>query len=355
MDLGSTRVTSITVPAYEMLKKHFGIEEENIITDRMQQTVRVNEKILTALDIDTRLVIINRPDVSTDTTLPDGSWQDEWSVVRRKPPGSHYYDLLKSPLAGEPTSKDLEEYPWPDPDDAGRYRGLREYARRLREETDYAVVGHMSGGWIHTSQYLRGFEGWYVDLIERPAFIGELMERVMNINLRMAGRFLDEVGDYLDVVATGDDIGAQNGPMVSPKLYKDIIWPLQKRQFSFVRERTKAKIFYHTCGSVYRLLPDIIDLGIDILNPVQVSAAEMGDTKRLKSEFGKHLSFWGGVDTFRVMPKGTPDEVRAEAGRRIRELGEGGGYVLNTVHNIQPDVPVENILALYEFGRKFRL
>jgi uroporphyrinogen decarboxylase len=354
MDLGSTRVTSITVPAYERLKRHFGVEEDNIITDKMQQTVRVNEKILTALDIDTRLVLPSPPDLSRDATLPDGSWRDEWGVVRRKPLDGYYYDLLESPLAGEPTREDLEEYPWPDPDDPGRYRGLREYARRLREETDYAVVGHMSGGWIHTSQYLRGFEGWYIDLIERPLFIGELMERVRDINLRITERFLDEVGDYLDVVATGDDIGAQSGPIVSPKVYREMIWPLQKGQFSFVREHTKAKIFYHTCGSVYLLLPDIIDMGVNILNPVQVSAEGMGDTKRLKREFGKHLSFWGGVDTFYVMPRGTPGEVKEEAERRIGDLGEGGGYVLNTVHNIQPDVPVENILALYEAGREFR-
>ena len=347
MDLGSTRVTGIVVAGYERLKRHFGIDRENVIVDGMQQLAAVDEEILEALDIDTRAVLPQAPDRSRDTILPDGSWRDEWGVVRRKPEGSHYYDLLACPFAGEPTLEDLAAYPWPDPDDPGRTRGLREYTTKLREETDYALVGHAPGGWIHVSQYMRGFEAWYTDLILRPEFSVALMTRIRDLTLRMAGHFLDAVGDRIDVIATGDDIATQKGPMMSPAMYRELVWPLQKEQFAFFRAHTDAKIFYHTCGSVYDILPEIIDLGVEILNPVQTTAAGM-DPGRLKAEFGDRLSFWGGVDTHRVLPHGTPDDVRAEVRRRIADLGRGGGYVLNAVHNIQPDVPVENILAMYD-------
>jgi len=355
MDLGATRVTSVVAAEYERLKRRFGVERETVITDKIQQAVKVDEEVLRALDVDTRGVFVRGPDRSADATLPDGRWRDEWGVIRRRSANGYYFDLDTSPFSEEPTSRDLGAYPWPDPDDPGRYRGLREEARKLREETDYAVVGHCPGGWIHISQYLRGFSGWFEDLALRPEFATELMERVLDLSLRMAGHYLGAVGDLIDVVAVGDDVGMQRAPMVSPKMYRELIWPLQRRQFTFLRERTKARIFYHTCGSVYAILPEIIDLGVDILNPVQVSAAEMGDTARLKRVFGNRLSFWGGVDNFRVLPRGTPGEVRAEVRRRVGDLGKGGGYVLNAVHNIQPDVPVENILALYEAGREMKM
>jgi uroporphyrinogen decarboxylase len=331
------------------------VERETVITDKIQQAVKVDEEVLRALDVDTRGAFVRGPDRSADATLPDGRWRDEWGVIRRRSANGYYFDLDTSPLTGEPTSRDLEAYPWPDPDDPGRYRGLREEARGLREGTDYAVVGHCPGGWIHISQYLRGFAGWFEDLALRPGFATELMERVLDLSLRMAGHYLEAVGDLIDVVAVGDDVGMQRAPMVSPKMYRELIWPLQKRQFTFLRERTGARIFYHTCGSVYAILPEIIDLGVDILNPVQVSAAEMGDTARLKRVFGDRLSFWGGVDNFGVLPRGTPEEVRAEVRRRVSDLGKGGGYVLNAVHNIQPDVPVENVLAMYAEGREMKM
>ena len=352
MDLGSTRVTSLVKAEYEKLKRHFGLQSKTVVIDKIQQAVKVDEEILQALDIDTRGVFVGGPDRSRDETLPDGRWLDEWGVIRKPSANGYYFDLDVSPFAGEPAGQDLEGHPWPDPDDPGRYRGLRDEALRLRHETDYAVVGHAPGGWIHISQYLRGFEGWFEDLALRPGFAIQLMERVLDLSLRMAGHFLDAVGDLIDVVAVGDDVGMQRSPMVSPGMYRGLIWPLQKRQFSFLRERTQAKIFYHTCGAVYTILPDIIDLGVNILNPVQVSAADMGDTARLKREFGDRLCFWGGVDNFRILPSGSPGDVREEVARRVRDLGAGGGYVLNAVHNIQPDVPVENILALYQAGKQ---
>ena len=356
MDLGSTRVSTISAAAYERLKAHFGITRETRIIDRIQQAAAVDEEILVALDIDTRGIFPGPPDVVRDATAEDGRWTDEWGVVRRPSPGDgYYYELEVSPLSGDAIQASLDGYPWPDPDDAGRYRGLGERAQRMREETDYAIVAHAPGGWIHISQYLRGFEDWYADFAYQPEVITALMRRIRDISLRMATHFLREVGPYVDVVATGDDIGAQRGLMISPEMYREHVRPLQQEQFRVLREHTDAKIFYHTCGDVYPVLEDLVDMGVQILNPVQVSAAEMSDTALLKREFGDRLSFWGGVDTFEALPHGTVADVQAETERRIRDLCVDGGYVLNPVHNIQPDVSVENMLAMYEFGRTYKL
>ena len=160
------------------------------------------------------------------------------------------------------------------------------------------------------------------------------------------GRYLDLVGPYIQMIKMGDDLGAQNGPLMSPKTYRAVIKPYHKELFDCIRQRTKARIFLHTCGSVYRLLPDLIDAGVEVLNPVQVSAADM-DTRRLKAEFGDRLSFMGAIDTQHVLPFGTSDDVKREVERRIVDLAPGGGFILAPVHNVQADVPPENLVTMY--------
>jgi uroporphyrinogen decarboxylase len=157
----------------------------------------------------------------------------------------------------------------------------------------------------------------------------------------------------VDVVFYGDDVAIQNGPLLAPEMYRKFVKPWHQKVFDGIRAYTQARILYHSCGSVYSLIPDLIDLGIDALNPVQVSAAQMGDTAHLKREFGGRLAFWGGIDTHRVLPRGTPEEVREEVRRRIRDLAPGGGYVLNSVHNIQREVPPENVVALFEAAQEY--
>jgi len=178
------------------------------------------------------------------------------------------------------------------------------------------------------------------------------MDRALQYQIDLAHSLLRGVGNKVDVVVYGDDVGVQQGLMISPQIYRQYLKPRQCKLFQAIREETKAKIHYHTCGSVYPLIPDFIEIGVDILNPIQVSAKDM-DPARLKREFGEWLSFWGGVDTQRVLPRGTPEEVKEEVRRRIEEMGKGGGYVLGAVHNIQPDVPPENIVALFEAGKEF--
>ena len=363
VDLGSTRNTGILQVSYDALVRHLGAappaEAAGARTGpgghgigKVLGLASPEEAILRRLGVDFRGVFLGKADVSAEALLPDapdGSAMhvDEFGVVRRCPPGGHYFDLARSPLGGEIAVADIARYPWPDPTDPGLTRGLRERAQRLRETTDYAVVLHLTDIFVHTTQYLRGFEQWYMDLALAPDLIGALMDAVLEIRLEVARRALEAVGDLVDVVSTADDVADQRGPQMSLPMYRKLIKPRHARYLRQVREMTGAVLLYHSCGSVVDLLPDFVDMGIQALNPIQVTARGMAPAA-LKAQWGEHLAFWGGVDTMHVMPHGTPDDVRAEVETRIREMGEGGGYVVAAVHNIQPDVPPANIVAMVE-------
>jgi uroporphyrinogen decarboxylase len=241
----------------------------------------------------------------------------------------------------------LERYPWwPDPHEPERYAGLRQEAERLYHQTDYALVGApgFNGVW-ERAWYMCGLARALEGLLLEQEFMHALLRRITDVCKAALGHYLDEVGPYIQIIKLADDLGAQDGPEMSPATYRAVIKPYHQELFQFVRQRTPAKIFFHTCGSVYRLLPDLIDAGVDILNPVQVSAKDM-DTRRLKAEFGDRLSFMGAIDTQYVLPFGTVEEVRQEVERRIADLGPGGGYIVAPVHNVQADVPAENFVAM---------
>ena len=351
-DLGSTANSSIHLLCYQKLKAYFGVEAEDIIIHKMMQTVAVHEPILQALDIDLRYVGYGASDKRPDIPVGEDGYQDEWSVVRRKPPSSLYYDLVKSPLAGSITIQDIVNFPWPDPTDPGYTRGLRDRLLHYRENTDYAIALRLPSVFVHVTQYLRGFEDWFLDLAADKKLAGTLFDAVTEQNTAMAEEMLKVGGDLVDVVCTSDDMGFQTGPMVSPELYRELFKPRHKKFFDMVKKNTSAFVHFHCCGSIYKLLDDLIELGVDVIHPVQVAAKDM-DSSVLAPEFGDRLSFWGGVDTQRVLPKGTTEEVKAEVRRRIRDFAPGGGYILGAVHDIQPDVPVENIIAMYEAGREY--
>jgi uroporphyrinogen decarboxylase len=289
------------------------------------------------------------PENWKDIWLDDRTYQDEWGVVRTMPPDAYYYDLIRAPFAEDATVSAIDRYRWPDPHDPGRYRGLGEKARHLHRETDYAVVVDLNCAFFLRCCELRGWENFYVDLVANVEFAEALMDRYLAFRLAMAERALQEVGENVDiVVVTSDDLGGTDQTLISPALYRSLIKPRQKQTFDFFRARTNAKLYYHTDGAIYPLIPDFIELGVDALNPIQVSAAGMGDTRKLKQEFGEKITFWGAIDTHRVLPYGTPEEVRDEVRRRILDLGPNGGYVVCPVHNIQPEVPPENVVAMYE-------
>jgi uroporphyrinogen decarboxylase len=232
------------------------------------------------------------------------------------------------------------------------WTGVREAAERLYHGTDYAVVGcpGFNGVW-ERAWFLCAFERMLESLVVDPEFVHAVLRHLTDLCLTTLGRFLELAGPYIQVIKMGDDLGTQGGPLMSPKAYRSVVKPYHRELFGFVHQHTAARLYLHMCGSVYRLLPDLVNAGVEILNPVQVSAADM-DTRRLKTEFGDRLSFWGAIDTQHVLPHGTPADVEREVERRIADLGPGGGYVLASVHNVQADVPVENLLAMYRYARR---
>ena len=353
IDFGGTCDSSIVREGYIRLQSYLGMENNRQIQllSRMLQVVDLDEKVQEYFDVDLRGVSVRPPDRGGEVELGDNSYRDEWGVVRVKPSGSYYYDEIEFPLAGSITSSDILNYSWPDPHDPGRLRGLKEKVENLRKNTDYAIVLGLPSPFVHIGQYLRGFEDWFIDCAANPRLLGMLCDAILDVNLAICADALKEVGEMVDIVFCADDIGMQNGPVVSPDTYRHLFKMRHKRYFQFIHDHTSAKLAFHTCGSVWDLLDDLVEIGVDILHPVQVSAAKM-DPARLKKEYGDRLSFWGAIDTQRVLPLGSQDEVKREVEQRIRDLSPGGGYILSAVHNIQPDVPAQNIVTLYEHGRR---
>jgi len=201
--------------------------------------------------------------------------------------------------------------------------------------------------------YMRGLENLFIDMAAQPEVLEAIIDRTLAFWLDWFRLFLDEAGDVVDIIMIGDDLAGQNGPLFMPATYRGIVKPRQKRLVQYIKSRTRAKIWYHSCGAVLEYLPDLVDNGIDILNPVQISARGM-DPARLKAGWGDQLSFWGGaIDAQHVLPHASPGEVREHVRRNLAAFKPGGGYVFNNVHNIQADVPPENILAMYDAAYEF--
>jgi uroporphyrinogen decarboxylase len=350
IDLGGTS-SGIQTKAYDNLKKILGFDGET--KTFIRDHVEIDESVLKILGIDTRYIRVKSPKGYKLIIEEDNSYVDLWGTRWKKPTSSFYYDMVDYPIK-EPTIEALNRYKWPDPDDLGRIEGLREKARELDETTEYALVVDMIGyGVFEQGWALRGFENFLMDLALNQKFAEALMQRVADYKISLWSHLLDAVGEYVQVVVEADDMGTQQGLMVSPETYRRLIKPAQKRVWQFIKSKTKAFLFLHSCGSVRKLIPDFIELGIDILNPVQVAAKDM-DPKELKSEFGKDLTFWGGgCDTQNVLPFGTPEDVEKEVKKRISELAPGGGFVFTQVHSIQPQVPPENILRMFEAAHKY--
>jgi len=360
IDLGGNQ-TGIHKFAYQALLKHLGIHDELAIMDAVQQLARPCEAVLERFHVDTRYVAAG---AASDfkggivTRERDGRvWHDltdEFGVTWSMPDDAPYFmDITRHPLANA-TIRDIRSYPFPRGGDAGRFAGLRRRALALRNETPYAVVSGISGVVYEICWYMRGLEQWFTDMLMQPEFCEALLDQTLRFWLDWFRAFLDEVGDLVDVIMIGDDLAGQTGPLFCPDFYRRIVKPRHKQLVQYIRSRTGAKIWYHTCGACGDFIPDLLDNGIHILNPVQISAARMTPAE-LKAAFGKELVFWGGaIDTQHVLPSASPETVREHVRRNLEIWKPGGGYVFNNVHNIQADVPPENIVALfdaaYEFG-----
>jgi len=357
-DLGGSRMTGIHVRAYVGLRATLGLPPAEVrVADLTQQLAEVDLDVMDALGCDVRFVGPRPAATYRREMVDDGEYvtfRDEWGAGRRMPrDGGLYFDTYAAPLAGEPGAAAIDAFPWPDPADPARYAGMVEASRRIVEEEGRAVlVGSICGGLTEGLFKMRGFEDGYMDLAADPARARQVMERILEIKLAYWDRALAELGDLVDVVGEADDLGGQDRPLFSPATYRALVKPLQRELFTFIRARTQARIFFHSCGAIRELIPDLIEIGVDILNPVQVSATGM-DGAELKREFGRDLVFWGGgVDTQRILGSGTPGEVRSEVRRRIADLRAGGGFVFAAVHNVQPNVPPANLVAMWEAWRE---
>jgi len=222
-------------------------------------------------------------------------------------------------------------------------------AKQLRVETDYALAGVFGGHIFAAAQLIRGMENFMCDLAVDEAFAGGLMDALTEAHMEDFERYIAALGPHLDVICIADDLGMQQGPQLDPAMWRRLVKPRMARLYGFMKSRMGGiKLFLHSCGSVRAFIPDLIEMGVDILNPVQVAAAGM-DSRELKAAFGRDIVFWGGgCDTQRVLPLGTPAEVRAEVARRMEDFAPDGGYVFAQVHNVQPDVAPENMAAMWD-------
>lgn len=361
-DMGGTVVTGINVKAYQALRDYLELPRiKPTVVDIVQQLAQVDNDVMDRLGVDVNNVS-PRSSASYQIEIREMEggkytyFYDEYGIGWRMPKiGGLYYDMFDHPLSGDIDESDVESYLLPDPTDPARFTGIREAAERvIKEEQRAVIVGNLSAGIFELYLWTRGFQRGYSDLIGNPALVQKILHRYLDMQLAYWEKMFAVLGDMIDVVQLADDFAGQNDMLISPGLYRKYLKPLHKELFDFVHSRSSAKVFLHSCGSIRKVIPDLIEIGLDIINPVQVSAAGM-DSAELKREYGEDLTFWGGgVDTQRTFDGShTTEEVREDVKRRVTDLMPGGGFVFATVHNIQGNVPPENIIAMWETLQKY--
>ncbi len=358
-DLSGTIVSAIHKEAYTEVTDYLGVDPGGMeMMDDVQQLPEVSDEFRDYFEVDFLQLAANSPkdwELQIEEREDSFVYYDEWGTLMKMPKnGGHYFDYYEFPLTGD--LQELKNYNWPDPDDPARTEGLRERAKEMIEE-GYAICGSplFGGGILEQSERIIGLAEFFTLLLKDEAAAVYTLDRLTDIYSRAIENFLAEVGDLVDVILYWDDIGSQDSLLISPKTYRELIKPRQAKLFETVHSNSDAKVFYHTDGAVRSLIPDLIEIGVEVLQPVQVNCRGMGDTASLKEEFGDDIVFWGAsCDTQKTLPYGSPEDVREETKRRIFDLKEGGGFVFSPIHNLQPGVPPENIEAMYETFFEYR-
>ena len=383
IDLSGHRSSGIAAMAYVKLRQHLGLPAKvPRVYDPIQQLAIVDQDILDLFGVDT--IELGRAFALEDRNwgdwiLPDGTpcqmpiWalpereDGRWvmrsrtgRVIAQMPDGAIYFEQTHYPFYEQDDldaiPEAMQECMWtaigspPGPLVSGPDgpRILEEGARRLRDNTDKAIIGLFGGNLLECGQFFYRNDGFLMKLAENPRRVHEFLEKLVELHLTNLERFLGTVGKYIDVILFGDDLGMQSGPQVSPKMYREFFKPHHKRMWTRAKELADVKVMLHCCGGIYELLPDLIDAGLDAMNPVQISCCGM-DSSRLKAEFGDRMVFWGGgCDTQQVLLNGTPDEVRRHVREQVKILSPGGGFVFQQVHNILASVPPGNVVAMFE-------
>lgn len=313
------------------------------------------EEMLQALDIDTRGVgDILCPPKSLYKRLSDTAYIDEWGVERRYT--GLYWDIVNAPIA-HLTAEDLDDYPWPDPDSIPDdvFLAIRDRAKFLHEETDYVVcASHPVYGVFELGLWMCGFEEFMVRLYEDEPFVRRFFEIVLDYQRRVIRRYYEALGPFIDYTSSGDDFATQTSLFLSPAMFRDYIAPSFKERIRYTKQFTDAPYLHHSCGNVARLIPDLITCGVDILNPIQPCALDMAP-EALRAAFGGKIAFHGGLDTQAELPNGTPESVARAVNRLLDGIeAHKGGYIFAAAHNLQGDVPPENIAAMFQAARNWK-
>lgn len=351
VDFGG-KLSGIALESYNELKKMLRISRKTQVLDARLQLAKVDEDVLEQFSIDTRY-IYQKPAATWDPKWFNDTYVDEWGIRLGRPSGGLYYDYIEFPLNKANDLHDLDRFVWPDSQDLSRNIGLVEEASTIVKETNSFMITTFKGP-FEQAWALRGFDKYLLDTILNPDFAEVLLDKVIDIQKKIYGPFLEKVGPYLDMVCFTDDLGGQNAPIISPKMYIELVKPRHRDMVEFIKEKTDgALVALHCCGSVNKFIPDFCDIGIDVLNPIQVTADGM-DINFLKSNYGNKLSFWGAIDTQKLLNFGKPEEVSLAAEETCRILGKGGGYLFSPAHNIQAKTPIQNILILFEKSKQRR-
>jgi len=362
-DLGGTGLTSMSKFNYNKLRVALELPVvDPVIMDIFQQNVLVDEDMLELMECDVRPVVPGSSGGFSFNESDDGDGyiriQDEWGIGWKMPKEyGLYYDMYKHPLEGECSIETLKAYPWPDPTDPSRFKEIKEKTSFFANEKGKAVtLDGFCSGIVEMAAWLRGYSDFYIDVAQNDSVLNYLLDLIVDMKQEFWEKALQEAGDNVDVVMEADDMAGQSSLLISPVSYRKIIKPRHKKLFQFIKERTGAKLFFHSCGAIRPLIPDLIEIGVDILNPVQVNAAGM-DSGELKRAFGNDLTFWGGgVDTQGAFSKPFPqiDAVDNDVNHRIIDFKPNGGFVFAAIHNIQANVAPENIIAMWKKFKQLR-
>ena len=357
--IGTSNTTGVKMGAYRRLKATLGIDSpDRYIYDWPELgTAALDEAALVRLRGDARGILDRFPaDVYRRNRArdPHAPFVDDWGTGQVEiAPGSWFPGV--HPMKDASTIDAIDRYPWPDMDDPSRVAHVRAEAERLRDENEYAVIG---APWLlfplERAFAMQGMDTCLMHMALSPDFARALLTKIADLCKRLMGHFLRECGDLVDIIKIGDDLGSQDRLLMSPAMYRQVLKPIHADYIAFIRERTKARVFFHTDGDVFDLVDDFIEIGVDILNPVQTSAGRMSNLPELKRRYGSRLTFCGAIDTHRVLPSGTPGEVRREVHRVLDIMAPGGGYLVASVHTILDDVPPENIVAMVDAVEDYR-
>ena len=353
LDMGK-HIGSIHRRAYVNLKEHLGDDSmvnENLILDRMAQTVVPDESLLQRFDIDFRWVVPNWVQVTEREDVP--GYIDMWGVPYKATEDADHCVVDGAPMR-QATIETLGDFQWPDPNDPKQFAGLREKAKHLYENTDYVVgADAIKAGVLMNSLQMRGYDQFFMDLAIDVPFAEALMDRILHTLKEMWSRYMDAVGEYVQIAYVTDDLGSQSSLLISPRMFRQLLKPRMKELHDHIKSCADVKLMFHTDGAVLPLVDDFLEMNVDILNPVQTSVSGLEDTFALKESFGDRLSFHGAIDVQQMMPNATTAELEDEIARRIYDLGRDGGYILAPCHNIGHDIPPENIVTLFEKAREF--